>query len=187
MKRILLTYEDVTWEGESEEPTIDGGYYSQTLGALSSWKSDNELWDQKELDDRRDAATINVEDMVECYYCCDILYPFRDTNLWINSKGFFSGENEWMDSPSHVHAPEKDIYELFVEILNEWGCREDCGNWWSSEHYTADYRTGRQRSYSVHLFDEDWTTEDLMKIDEAIERYDEKVKNRLRNLRQFQI
>ena len=177
MKRVQVTYEDIWWPDpedenyETEQGFVIGSYNRYPIGDLSN----------DEYAELRAEATRDLEDEIECFTCIAKLR--WNGNLWLDENGSISGVNQWMEYPHHAHWPEKDIYELAVDLLEDFGAiEEDYPFRWYSEFETVDYRYGIERQYAVHFDHYDWSENDMRVINS--ER-DSRIANRKRIYQEY--
>lgn len=170
MKRIHVTYEDIWWD-ENGEPDLEcsreGGF---VIGYTRYATSDNAEANKQLYDD----CEIDLEDEIECQDCASTLR--WNGNLWVDENNSISGTNQWMDYPHHIHWPEKTVYEIALDYLNEYGAFEDSGWSFYGEYSTVDYYRGIDRQYAVHFDYEDWTADDMNKLTDLLDERDKQIR-----------
>ena len=55
-----------------------------------------------------------------------------------------------------------------ADFIEDWGCTLERGEWFSGEMHTVDYRTGKEREFSIH-FDGDWTEQEKQDVHEELD------------------
>lgn len=162
MKRITITYEDLWWPGPDEDYETENGFVFSPWNRVATTDLNKGDFIQLKIE-----ATRDLEDEIECRTCVANLH--WNGHLWVDENDSISGVNNWMDYPHHIHWPEKTVYEIAVDALEDYGAFEDSRFSWYSEFETINYRSGIERQYAVHFDYDDWNDLDMLIINGEID------------------
>lgn len=171
----------ITWEDMEpvDDDQLDKSYEFKSGFLVQGFRYDlSEDMTRDEASAIHSEAIVNIEDLIECQDCS--AYLSNKNGEWCDVAGLTVGKNRYEEN-NHIHTPEKNWVEIFVDVLDEYGCYEDNDGWWSSDFHTVDYRLGIDRRYSVHI-EWDWTPEDMNLIDEEIALRNKNIKDMIAKL-----
>lgn len=165
MRNILITFDDMHFEKFDD---CDDYYDVHTSGyVINNWNSEQtDDMSREELIALRDSAQIDLNTLIDCESCSHHLI-MSDGGVWISVQDERSTGRNIYEDHDHRHKPDKLWHELFVDILDEYGCYEDNGLAYYSDYHTIDYAQGIDRQYCVHI---DWniSEEESSMINEEI-------------------
>lgn len=178
-RNITVTWEDMWWEDDDGSPN---GYDVRIGGfVVNGWTEQQEdNMTRDDLIEMHKRALQDLDDMIDCEFCAECLM-LDDNGNWVSaSTKSIIGMNRF-EEIHHYHKPERLWYEIFVDILDDYGAIESDGLRFYSEHYTRDYRLGIERQYAVHI-EWDITEEESSLIDKEIRVREKNKRNYLQKL-----
>lgn len=149
-KRLVMTYMSWIWEGEDEEPIEDMGYWEDRWGKWSDYKDDDTLWDDAEIEDRRNASMVDLEldEYDEETQAVKVVDWLTDQGLLYEyGSGWFQGEpftysyqtGETLELAAHFVEEDwtpEEITEIYEEIdfrvMEEKARRQENIDYWNS-------------------------------------------------------
>lgn len=122
MHRMVTTYSSWIWENEDDGfPLTDDGYYQFGWGELSCYKDDacTIRWDDAEMNDRRDAAMIDLE--LDEFDIEDGLNLAMKAADFIEYNGFVNdGSSDWFSTePDIIDYRTGKYRELNLHFVDE--------------------------------------------------------------------
>lgn len=148
-RNITVTWEDMWWEDDDEfsEP------YDVRIGGfvIDGWTAtQTEDMTRDDLIAMHKRALQDLDAMIECEFCVEYLILDEDDH-WVSALTKSNIGMNRFEELHHYHKPERLWYEIFVDILEEYGAVQSDGLSFYSEHHTRDYRLGIERQYAVHI------------------------------------
>jgi hypothetical protein len=179
-KYFTVTWENMWWEDDEDSSES----YDVHIGGfiVNGWREEQEteFMTVDECIAGHERAKQDLDEMIDCESCAEYL-ELDENNNWVSvhTKSVI-GMNPYEDK-HHFHKPDKLWYEIFVDVLEEYGAYEENMISYMSEYHVEDYRKGIQRQYGVHI-EWDISKEEFDLIDNEIKL---RAENRKRIARNF--
>jgi hypothetical protein len=175
MKNIVITYDDMHFEKHDDSDDYydvhDSGYI------VDGWfRQETDDMSGESLIALHESAKVDIDLLIECEHCSSNLMLDNDEHWVCNLTKNNIGMNRY-EEKHHIHKPEKLWYEVFVDLLDQYGCYETDGLRYYSDYHTVDYARGIDRQYCIHI---EW---DITEAEGAA--IDVEIALRIKNMRKF--